>query len=88
MGIALWILCAAAVFFTIRNVRFLKPTGWLLELVTAILSALLLGGIATALDFGGWNDPDWRAALFILFGCAAISAVLRLCLSPHLRDSA
>jgi hypothetical protein len=88
MGIALWMACGVAVFFTIRNIRFLKPGGWILELLAAILSALLFGGIASALDFGGWNEADWRAALFVFFGCAAISGVLRLCLSPRLRDSA
>ena len=86
MGIVLWMVCAAAVFFTIRNIRAGRPAGWIVELFAIAIGALLLGGVATALDFGGWNDLDWRAALFVLFGCFAISGVLRL--SPRLRDSA
>jgi len=86
MGIALWMLCAAAVFFTIRNIRVGRPAGWIAELLAVVIAALLLGGIATALDFGGWNELDWRAALFVLFGCLAISGVLRL--SPRPRASA
>jgi len=69
MGIALWMLCAAAVFFTIRNIRFGRPPGWIAELLAVVIAALILGGVSTALDFGGWNELDWRAAAFA-FGCA------------------
>jgi len=88
MGIALWMACAGVVFFTIRYIRLLCPAGWLGELVGVVIAALILGAIATALDFGGWNELDWRAALFVLFGSLAIAGLLRLCLSPRLRDSA
>lgn len=77
MGIALWMLCAAAVFFTIRYVRFGRPKGWIGELLAIVIGALLLGAIATALDFGGWKEPDWRAALFVLFGSAAVAGAIR-----------
>jgi hypothetical protein len=88
MGIALWIACAGVVFLTIRNVRFGRPAGWIGELFAVVTGALILGGVATALDFGGWNELDWRAGLFVLFGSFAISGLLRLCLPPRLRDSA
>jgi hypothetical protein len=88
MGIALWMTCAAAVFVAIRSIRFGRPSGWIVELFTVVIGAVLLGGLATALDFGGWKELDWRAGLFVLFGCFAIAGVLRLCLSPRLRDSA
>jgi nicotinamide riboside transporter PnuC len=78
MGIALWMLCAAAVFFAIRYVRFGRPAGWIAELIATVTGALLLGVIATALDFGGWNEPDWRAGLFVLFGSAAVAGAVRL----------
>jgi hypothetical protein len=78
MGIALWMLCAAAVFFTIRYIRFGRPAGWIGELFATVLGAILLGAIATALDFGGWNEPDWRAGLFVLFGSAAVAGAVRL----------
>ncbi|MBV8544996.1 MAG: hypothetical protein JO088_09635, partial [Acidobacteria bacterium] len=58
MGIALWMTCAASVFFAIRLVRFGRPEGWIRELFTVVIGALVLGGVGTALDFGGWNELD------------------------------
>jgi peptidoglycan/LPS O-acetylase OafA/YrhL len=78
MGIALWMVCAVAVFLVIRRVPFGRPKSWIAELLTSILSGFLLGALATALDFGGWREADWRAALFVLFGCAAIAGAFRL----------
>jgi hypothetical protein len=78
MGIALWIACAAAVFFAIRKIRFGRPAAWIGELFTVLLAALVLGGVATALDFGGWNELDWRAGVFVLFGCFAIVGLSRI----------
>ncbi|MEA2417233.1 MAG: hypothetical protein QOI58_3890 [Thermoanaerobaculia bacterium] len=77
MGIALWMTCAAAVFFAIRRVRFARPKGWIGELFTVVIGALVLGSVATALDFGGWNELDWRAGLFVLFGSAALAGAIR-----------
>jgi hypothetical protein len=82
MGIALWITCAAAVFFTIRNIRFGRPMGWIGELFTVVIGGLVLGGTATALDFGGWNEVDWRAGLFVLFGSSAAAGAIRLLYLP------
>ena len=70
--------CAIAVFFAIRRIPFGRTASWILELFAVILSALVLGAVATALDFGGWNEPDWRAGLFVLFGSAAIAGAVRL----------
>jgi peptidoglycan/LPS O-acetylase OafA/YrhL len=78
MGISLWMACAAAVFLAIRRVPFGRPASWMAELFAMLISALVLGALATALDFGGWNEPDWRAALFVLFGSAAIAGAVRL----------
>ena len=80
--------CAASVFFAIRLVRFGRPEGWIRELFTVVIGALVLGGVGTALDFGGWNELDWRAGLFVLFGCVALAGVLRICLPPRHRGSA
>jgi len=77
MGIALWTTCAAAVFFAIRRIRFARPMRWIGELFTVVIGAFVLGGVATALDFGGWNEPDWRAGLFVLFGSAAVAGAIR-----------
>jgi hypothetical protein len=78
MGIGLWMLCAIAVFLVIRRVPFGRLPSWIAELFTAVVSALVLGALATALDFGGWNEPDWRAGLFVLFGSAAITGAVRV----------
>jgi len=77
MGIGLWMLCAAAVFFAIRSVPFGRPIGWIGELAAVVISALIAGAAATALDFGGWKEPDWRAGLFVLFASVAVCGVVR-----------
>jgi len=81
MGIALWlaaggIACVAARLLPFRRRRFLG------ELAIALIVAAALGGVATALDFGGWNELEWRAALFVLTGTFAVIAVYRL-LTPE-----
>src|SRR5437764_1072382 len=63
---------------TTTGVCFGCPASWLTEMLALIVSALLLGAVATALDFGGWNEADWRAALFVLFGSAAVAGAVRL----------
>jgi len=78
MGIALWLGCATVIFFIARSVPYARPRRWIGELITSLLSALAMGITATALDFGGWNEPDWRAALFVVFGVAAIVGAVRL----------
>lgn len=78
MGIVLWLASAVTVFFLARYVPFARPIPWVGELLAALLGALALGTLANALDFGGWNEPDWRAALFVLFGSAAVVGSIRL----------
>lgn len=78
MGIALWSGCALVVFFVVRSVPYARPAGWIGELFTVLISALAMGLVATALDFGGWTEPDWRAALFVSFGSAAMIGAVRL----------
>jgi hypothetical protein len=87
MGIALWLGCATVVFFIARTVRYARPRRWIGELVTALIAATAMGLIATALDFGGWNEPDWRAALFVFFAAAAIIGALRIILLLSARTS-
>jgi hypothetical protein len=78
MGIALWSGCALVVFFVVRSVPYARPAGWIGELFTVLISAPAMGVLATALDFGGWKEPDWRAALFVTFGCAATTGAARM----------
>jgi len=35
------------------------------------------------MDFGGWNEPDWRAGVFVFCCAAAAIAVVRLVARPH-----
>jgi uncharacterized membrane protein YeaQ/YmgE (transglycosylase-associated protein family) len=78
MGIALWLGCALVVFIIARRIRYARPARWFGELFAAILSALVMGVIATALDFGGWNELDWRAGVFCFLGSAAVVGGVRL----------
>jgi hypothetical protein len=48
------------------------------EAIAAFVVANLAGLAATALDFGGWNEPDWRAGLFVFLSVAAALAIVRL----------
>lgn len=77
VGTALWVasgICAAllARIVPIRRGRFVA------EFLVSILTACVAGLIATALDFGGWREPDWRAGLFALLVACAATAVLRM----------
>ncbi|HSP13469.1 MAG TPA: hypothetical protein VLV78_01810 [Thermoanaerobaculia bacterium] len=81
MGIALWLLCGAAVFAASRMIRPGRPDGFTGELIAALIVALAAGLGATALDFGGWNEIDWRAGAFVLtcsFAAVGTARVLRL----------
>jgi hypothetical protein len=78
MGIALWTGCAAVVFLSARVVPFGRSRRWIWELIASLAGAFLLGALATALDFGGWNEPDWRGGLFVFFGSAAVIGVMRI----------
>jgi hypothetical protein len=78
MGIAMWAGSGVIAFFVARNVPAVRTPKRLLELTIAIVVALLFGMTATALDFGGWRELDWRAAAFCFFGAMAAVAVTRL----------
>ena len=77
MGAALWIAAGLGTFLVARTVPLRRTGPWLPELVVAILAAAAAGVIATALDFGGWNEPDWRSGLFALFVTAAALGFMR-----------
>jgi len=52
--------------------RWFSRTGWR-HLVGAIMVVF-----STALDFGGWSEPDWRAALFVFLGALAAYSFSRM----------
>jgi uncharacterized membrane protein SirB2 len=78
MGIILWLVSGAIAFTIARIVPFARRASWAGEVLVTLSTAILLGGVATALDFGGWREPDWRAGLFILFGALAAAGLFRL----------
>jgi hypothetical protein len=78
MGAALWLGSGALVFLVARFVPLGRGRRWLGELAAALTTAFALGVVATALDFGGWREPDPRAGLFTAFGSAAILGILRV----------
>ena len=67
VGIVLWIGSGFAAFLLARIVPFARARLWV-ELLATGAVAVLFGVLATALDFGGWQEPDWRAGLFSFFG--------------------
>ncbi len=77
MGIGLWVACGLAAGFLARIVPLGSRKALWIELAAAALTAFLLGTLATALDFGGWNELDWRAALFALSGALAAVGITR-----------
>ena len=78
MGLALWIVAGLVAWVGGRLAPAGRSSRWLVELVAALTVASLLGLTATALDFGGWREPDWRAGLFAFFGALATLGVFRL----------
>jgi uncharacterized membrane protein YeaQ/YmgE (transglycosylase-associated protein family) len=64
-------------FFIARIVPLGRTRPWLAELAAAVVAAMLLGVLATALDFGGWDEPDWRAGIFTFCGSVAAVGIVR-----------
>ena len=78
MGIALWLLTGLLALSFARIVPLGAKPRFFGELLVSIGAATLFGCLATAFDFGGWNEPDWRAGAFAFFGAVAATGVWRL----------
>ena len=74
----MWVLSGAAAAALARLISVGKDQRWLLELALSLATALILGVVATMLDFGGWNELDWRAGIFAGTGALATIALFRL----------
>ena len=74
----MWAGSAVIAFFVARNVPAARTPAKLLELSVAIVMGLLCGLAATALDFGGWQEMDWRAGALCFVGAMAGLAAIRL----------
>lgn len=82
MGIAFWLGGGLAAFVVARLVPRRRGPGRLLsgsrpELFAALVTSAVLGLIATALDFGGWREADWRAGVFAALGAFAAAGTVR-----------
>lgn len=78
MGLAVWIVAGVAAWVVARLIPAARVKSWIAELALSIVTASLLGLAATAGDFGGWKEPDWRAGLFTFFGAFTVLGVFRL----------
>lgn len=78
MGLAMWFTSGLAAFLLARIIPFARGRGWLGELLVALTVAAVFGLTATALDFGGWRELDWRAGLFAFLGAFTAAGVFRL----------
>lgn len=78
MGIAFWLFSGAVAFLIARIVPFGRTAAKTGELLVSVCAAVLLGLAATAMDFGGWSESDWRAALFTFFGAFTAAGLWRL----------
>jgi len=77
MGVALWLTAGGTACLLARCIRKLRQHSFG-EWFVALLSSLLLGAVATAFDFGGWRELDWRAGLFVAFGSFSAVGFYRL----------
>jgi len=77
VGILVW-LAGVAVAFVAARLADLGRVHAAAELVVAASAGLTAGLIATALDFGGWAEPDLRAFTFAAVVSALSIALTRL----------
>jgi len=76
MGIATW-FASAAVALAIARMLPVRPLSLPMEVLLTSAAACCYGLVATALDFGGWNEPDSRAAIFAFLGAATCLPLAR-----------
>ena len=81
VGILLWLGGGLAALIVARLVPLRRGSarlaGALPELFAALFAAGVCGLLATAHDFGGWREPDWRAGLFAALGAFAAAGATR-----------
>jgi hypothetical protein len=75
-GLIAWLAAAAFTVTVARLIRSGRPPLWV-EITVGLLSAMLAGATATALDFGGWAEPDPRAIAFAFLITAAALGLTR-----------
>jgi hypothetical protein len=77
MGAAMWFATGVAAFLIARIIPLRRTRRWWPELTVSVAIALAFGLAATALDFGGWNEPDWRCGVFTALGALTALGAMR-----------
>ncbi len=76
VGTTLWIASGVLAGLLARIVPF-RRGGFPIEFLVSVIAAIAGGLGATALDFGGWREPDWRAGVFAFFVALAALGAMR-----------
>lgn len=78
MGFGMWLIAGVGAFAIGRLVRAGRRPPWWTEALAALAAAAVAGLAATAMDFGGLREPDWRAASFAFLVASASIGLGRL----------
>ena len=76
VGVSLWIVAGGAAWIIARFIPA-RRRSWA-EAIAALVISMIAGVAATAMDFGGWNEADWRAIVFAFLCAAAAIALVRI----------
>lgn len=78
VGSLSWVVVALAATAIARRSAIGVRRRLVLEITVAMLGAMLFGALATARDFGGWAQLDWRSATFAFLGALAAIGAARI----------
>jgi len=80
VGIATQAVAGVVAFVIARIIPSGRSRRWAVELIVSLAGALAAGVVATALDFGGWDEVDWRAAVLGFVTALLLAGVTRITL--------
>jgi hypothetical protein len=73
----MWLGAGIVVAMLARRVPYGRPAARAPEGLAGVAASLGAGMAATALDFGGWRELDWRAGLFAAMCAIAVIGIVR-----------